>query len=317
MKLFECQFCGQALFFENTHCERCGHRLGYLPDATGMTALEPEASLWKPLAEPERRVRFCSNSQHDVCNWLVDQHSPEAFCLACRHNRTIPNLSEARNLQRWRHIEAAKRRLFYGLLRLRLPLLARQESPEGLAFDFLADPHEGIQDAGPTVLTGHDNGLITLNLAEADDVERERRRNQLGEPYRTLLGHFRHEVGHYFWDQLVRDNPARYREVFGDERADYGKALKDYYARGPRPDWRNAFVSPYASSHPWEDFAETWAHYLHMVDTLETAYAFGMHVEPLLGAAGQLATAIDFDAYEVEAFEPLIQAWLPLTFAVN
>ena len=175
----------------------------------------------------------------------------------------------------WRKLEAAKHRLFYTLLRLNLPIETRNENPEGLAFDFLADQPA---QSGPKVMTGHDNGLITIALAEADDAERERRRTAMGEPYRTLLGHFRHEVGHYYWDRLVRDegrlDPCR--AVFGDDSQDYEQALQRHYAEGAPANWQENFVSAYATTHPWEDFAETWAHYLHIVDTLEMAGAFGV-----------------------------------------
>jgi len=40
MKLFECQHCGQPLYFENAHCEGCSRRLGYLPSKEIMAALE-------------------------------------------------------------------------------------------------------------------------------------------------------------------------------------------------------------------------------------------------------------------------------------
>ena len=221
--------------------------------------------------------------------------SAEQFCAACRHNRTIPDLSQPDNLAHWRKIELAKHRLFYTLLKLRLPLATKAEDPAGLAFDFIADrhtPHGHIP-----VMTGHDNGLITINLAEADDSERERMRRQMGEPYRTLLGHFRHEIAHYYWDRLVANSPklAEFRETFGDERQDYTGALQQHYANGPPPDWPERFVTAYASSHPWEDFAETWAHYFHMVDTLETASAFGLSVRPKLSQGSELATKIDFD----------------------
>src|SRR6202044_2237030 len=158
----------------------------------------------------------------------------------------------------------------------------RLENPEfGLAFDVLADPPEG---AGETVRTGHENGVITMNLAEADDAIREQRRTELGEPYRTLLGHFRHEVGHYYWDRLVRDGGRldECRDCFGDETRDYGDALRKYYAEGPPPDWRGNFVSAYATAHPWEDFAETWAHFLHITDTLEMAGSLGIRVDPVV-----------------------------------
>lgn len=317
MKLFECQNCGQALYFENTRCESCGLRLGYLPERETITALQEADGVWRALAAPYGRYRFCANAQHDdVCNWLVAADQAEAFCAACRHNRTIPDLSQPENLVRWRKIESAKHRLFYTLLKLRLPLTTRPDDPNGLAFDFLAAPAQHSQ--APPVMTGHENGLITLNLAEADDAERERARADMGEPYRTLLGHFRHEISHYYWDRLIADTPSlkEFRQLFGDERQDYAAALQAYYANGPAPDWPEKFVTAYASSHPWEDFAETWAHYFHMVDTLETAAAFGLRLRPKVGKGADLSAVIDFDPHVAE-MDRIIDAWLPLTFAVN
>jgi hypothetical protein len=327
MKLFECQHCGQALYFENTRCESCGRSLGYLPSKETVTALEPDSAgqdngLWRALADSEgrdrRRYRYCSNAIHGVCNWLIPADSPDQFCAACRHNRTIPDLSLPENVTNWRKIESAKHRLFYTLLKLRLPLKTRIEEPEtGLAFDFMASPAPGAPADEP-VMTGHDSGVITINLAEADDAERERMRNDMREPYRTLLGHFRHEIAHYYWDRLVRDSPSvdEFRRLFGDEREDYGAALQRHYANGPPPDWPERFVSAYASVHPWEDFSETWAHYFHMVDTLETAGAFGLRVRPKVTMSADLSTAIDFDPH-LATMERIIDAWLPLTFAVN
>jgi hypothetical protein len=316
MKLFQCQNCGQPLYFENTTCVSCGLRLGYVPEGEIVSALQQADELWTALAVPESRYRLCANAQHDVCNWLLVPDHPEDFCAACRHNRTIPDLSNPDNLAHWRKIEFAKHRLFYSLLRLDLPLTTRAEDPNGLAFDFLSSPAGAAAGSSP-VLTGHASGLITLNVAEADDPERERQRKSMGEPYRTLLGHFRHEIAHYYWDHLVKDTPAidEFRRLFGDDREDYGQALQRHYANGPPPDWPERFVTAYASSHPWEDFAETWAHYFHMVDTLETASAFGLRLRPKVGA-GDLAAAIDFDPYLAE-MDRIIDAWLPLTFAVN
>jgi len=316
MKLFECQNCGQALYFENTSCESCGSRLGYLPWLGTVSALQQEGDEWRALAHPKVRYRLCANARNNVCNWLVRADQPGQFCAACRHNRTIPDLTQQDNLRRWGKIESAKHRLFYTLLKLRLPLATKAEDPDGLAFDFLADqqtPHGHIP-----VMTGHANGLITLNLAEADDPERERLRSQMDEPYRTLLGHFRHEIAHYYWDRLVANSPKlwEFRETFGNEQQDYPGALQQHYAYGPPPDWPQRFVTAYASSHPWEDFAETWAHYFHMVDTLETASDFGMSVRPKVSKGPTLATKVDFDPHEAE-MDRIIDAWLPLTFAMN
>jgi hypothetical protein len=317
MKLFKCQSCGQLLYFENTSCERCSHRLGYLPETFTVSAVEPIGEQWKALANPEHPLRFCDNASYDACNWLIEANVAGSLCAACRHNRTVPDLSVGNNMVLWRQLELNKHRLFYTLQRLRLPLKTRIDDAEhGLAFDFLA---ESPSPTGPKVLTGHDNGLITIALEEADDAERERRRTQMGEPYRSLLGHFRHEVGHYFWDVLVRDGDRLdgCRAVFGDDRQDYGEALQAHYRNGAPADWQEHYVSAYATTHPWEDWAETWAHYLHIVDTLEMASAFGIRVQPRVVRDEALATEIDLDPYRSDDMQEIVDAWLPLTFAVN
>ncbi|AWN43974.1 zinc-binding metallopeptidase family protein [Methylobacterium durans] len=328
MKIFQCQACDQPVSFESTACESCERRLGYVCEVHEVSALEPSepfahqqaerAPTFHAYAHPARKVRFCANAAYGACNWLVAEDSPDLYCTACRHNRVVPDLAVPWNLARWRQIEAAKHRMFYSLLRLDLPLPTRAEDPAGLAFDFLVDPAESFL-IGPPILTGHLDGLITLNIAEADDVERERRRLLFGEYYRTLLGHFRHEIGHYFWNVLVRDDPSlwTFRSLFGDESQDYGAALQRHYANGAPGDWEESYVSAYATSHPWEDFAETWAHYLHMVDTIETASTFELHVRPRLRHGPAEPVVIDFDPHRTPDLGRLIEAWLPLTYAVN
>ena len=233
--------------------------------------------------------------------------------MACRHNRTIPYHGAPDNLSRWRKVEIAKHRLMYTLLRLGLPLATRAEVPDGLVFDFLAA-------ADAPVMTGHADGAITINIAEADDAERERIRGKMDEPHRTLLGHFRHESGHYYWHRLVRSDSSKldaFRSIFGDERQDYADALHKHYRQLGRPvDWQDRCVTAYASAHPWEDFAETWAHYLHIADTLETARTFGVAIHSGYPHSDQLTIAIDFDPRDTD-FARMIDAWLPLTFAVN
>ena len=282
-----------------------------------ISALQQDGDLLRALAASQDAVRFCHNATYLACNWLVPAAGDATLCPACRHNRTIPDLAQPLNLQRWQRLEAAKHHLFYSLMRLKLPLANRIDDPKhGLAFDFLAD---GPDPRGPKVMTGHDNGLITIALIEADDAERERRRTQMNEPYRSLLGHFRHEVGHYFWDVLIRDGGRLQacRARFGDDSADYQAALQAHYRNGAPADWRQHYVSQYASTHPWEDWAETWAHYLHIIDTLEMARAFGISVHPRLIRDATLSATIDLDPYQTAGMTAIIGAWLPLTFAMN
>ena len=215
MKLFTCSSCGQVLFFENTRCERCGHQLAYLPELNVLSALEPspnqgddaptERTEFVALAREARngRYRLCANYvQHDVCNWAIPVESDSPFCLSCALNEVIPALDAADAKQAWARLETAKRRLLYSLLGLGLPIDRRAPGEErGLAFSFKSS------SATESVFTGHNEGLITINIAEADDRFREKTRQEMGEPYRTLLGHFRHEIGHYYWDRLIKDRP--------------------------------------------------------------------------------------------------------------
>lgn len=318
MRLFTCQHCGQLLYFENVTCESCGHALGYLPEQSTISALElQDDGNWRALAAPGGSFKPCANVPLGVCNWQVDAADPHDFCLACRHNRTVPDTSIPENLERWRKLEAAKHRLMYTILKLGLPHPTEAEdAARGLAFDFLADPPS---DQAPKVMTGHDDGLITIALVEADDAEREKRRTELGEPYRTLLGHLRHEVGHYYWDRLVAEGGDLdgFRKLFGDEREDYGEALQRHYANTQPDNWSDSYVSSYARAHPWEDWAETWTHYLHIVDTLETARAFRLRVDPKAARNDDLSAEVDFDVYSDVPIETLMDAWLPLSFAIN
>jgi hypothetical protein len=292
----------------------CGHRLGYLPNRFTVTAVTPDGDQWQALADPDHRYLFCDNARYEACNWLVPAEDGAALCRSCRHNRTVPDLDQPENLTAWRKLEQAKRHLMYSLMRWRLPHPTHDEDPAaGLVFDALA----GSESA--PVLTGHEHGVITINIAEADDAEREARRTAMGEPYRTLLGHLRHEVGHYYWDRLVHDGGRleRCRQEFGDESQDYAAALKRHYDGGPAAAWQNSFISAYASAHPWEDFAETWAHYVHIVDSLETARSFGITVRPVVATADTLDAEVDFDPYRHGSVDDLVSAWVPMTLAIN
>ena len=287
----------------------CGRETGVL-DGTLVVALEKTGDTKRPMIPDGPDVTYCTNHGHGACNWLVEDGESE-FCRACQHNLTIPDIADGKRLADWQKIEIAKHRLIYMLIRLGLPLLTRSDDPEeGLGFDFLADEPDG-----PKVMTGHANGLITIDLAEADDGEREKRRTQMGEPYRTLIGHFRHEVGHWYWDRLARDSGRldEVRAVFGDDTEDYGEALNRHYENGPPPNWQERFVSSYATAHPWEDFAETWAHYLHIVDTLDTASAYRIGATT---ADGEWE-AHGIDPYTEPDLQRILLAWTPLTVALN
>jgi hypothetical protein len=313
MKIFPCQSCGNILYFENRTCGRCGLKLGYAPERETLVALQGDGPAYRVIDSALPRF-FCINADRDACNWLVPEGQDGGFCIACRHNGTVPDLSKSDNLIGWRELEVAKHRLIYSLRRCRLPMQTRSEDPEhGLIFNFLADT------PASKVMTGHENGIITIALAEANEIERERRRLDMGEPYRTLLGHFRHEVGHHYWDLLVRDGGklAACRSLFGDDSQDYQAALQRHYEAGPPLDWQDRFVSAYASVHPWEDFAETWAHYLHIVDTLEMARNFGIQIHPSVRGGTEISADIDFDPYAVADFDRIVRSWLPFVFAMN
>lgn len=317
MKIFRCSVCQTPVYFENTACTACGTATGFAPGPLAMCAIDESGLARVSTDDGERVLERCANYEREqACNWLAARG--EKFCLACQLNRTIPDLSVPGNQVLWERLETEKRRLVYSLLRLGLPITPRREGENGLAFDFLADPDPGFTERG-RVLTGHDAGLITINIAEADPSERERMREEMDEPYRTILGHFRHESGHYYWDRLIEGTRwlAPFRELFGDERADYGEALARNYAAGPPADWHDHYVSSYATSHPWEDWAETWSHYLHMVETLETAWQFGFRTSPRAPNTKMLQSEPSADPYREEDFEALVSDWLPFTVALN
>jgi hypothetical protein len=316
MKIFSCSTCGQPVFFENVRCTKCKSALAYLPDQAAVGAVvEADGVVTSTLASAKgKKYRFCQNSiDHGVCNWAVPLEDDNAFCLGCRLNDVIPNLSHPGALVAWGRIEHAKKRMLYTLYQLGLPVQSQHEKKGGLVFSFKEN------DVSP-VLTGHDEGHITLNIAEADNPGREKLREQLGETYRTLLGHFRHEIGHYYWDVLIRDTKdlAPFRELFGDPDKSYEAELKRHYSEGPPQNWQESYVSTYATMHPWEDWAETWAHYLHIVDTLQTARSYGMALRPEpVGAKAPEVLRMTAKRVDFDDFDDLIAGWLPLTFALN
>jgi hypothetical protein len=322
------------VFFENVQCLQCGSALAFVPERMAVTAIEPvplqpdmpappdgappPEPLWQARGDAGTaaapQYRLCQNqTRYQACNFTVAADDANPLCMSCRQTRLLPDLSVPENVPRWIRVETAKRRLLYTLLRLGL---ADPRAREGPVYQFMAD----LPGQAP-IMTGHAGGVITLNVAEADDDERARRRVQLFEPYRTLLGHLRHESGHYYWDHLVRDHADRladFRALFGDERMDYMQALQAHYAAGDhKPDWRPNFVSAYAAAHPWEDWAETWAHYLHMVDLLETAASYRTRIVlPSAEGARPSKPADPFDGGQ-GSFDEAIAQWVPVTLLLN
>jgi hypothetical protein len=275
MLKFDCPSCGNGLFFNNFHCLACNTEVSFSPREFNFAATAGSCN--------------CRNRiEHGVCNWLSEPGQP--FCLACQTNQVVPDLSVAGNKEKWRRLEEGKRRLLFTCLRLSIPL-------RGLAFRFVAPtPNEPAR-------TGHCNGVITVNIGEADPVTRESTRLDLDEKLRTVVGHFRHEFGHHYWSLRIESHPealARFRRIFGDERQDYQASLSQHYSS--RGQVSHEHISVYASAHPWEDWAETFAHYLHMRDVLETAEEFGL-------APRAVATHFDFEDGLLE--------WQRLSIAFN
>lgn len=308
MKRFTCPVCANEVHFDSVNCVSCGQALGLRTDDMEMTVR---------LGPADDMVLIpCRNVELGGCNWMVPTSEPTGFCIACRHNQTVPDLSDAGNRQRWAALELAKRKLIYALHAWGLPHPTRAEDPmHGLAFDFLADtrnPDGTLTRVG----TGHKDGIITLNLAEGDEVNRVAQKHDLSEPYRTVIGHMRHEIAHYYWMLLVQDSSRleEFRRLFGDEREDYAQALQTHYSSGPPLGWAQSHISAYSTAHPWEDFAETWAHWMHIVDGMETAQVYGIGLNN--DAGGTMPRDLG-DVYRTVEVETLIDRWVPLTVAIN
>ncbi|EIK95032.1 hypothetical protein PMM47T1_18805 [Pseudomonas sp. M47T1] len=319
-KVWQCQ-CGQSVFFRNSQCLACSAALGFWPPLNLLSSLQagPQEGTWQLDADVDAgQFRRCANLDTPAaCNWLVPAGSPDTFCVSCALNRTIPDLSVPENPERWRKVETAKRRMVSQLINLGLPVVPKVVGDDtGLAFDFI-----GIDLEGNAPMTGHANGLITLDIKEADDAHREKVRVMMREPYRTLLGHFRHEVGHYYWDRLVADSHwlGEFRHLFGDETQSYADALQRHYDQGAPLDWQQRYVSAYATMHPWEDWAETWAHYLHMMDAVDTALGFGMSARDmdLDYQPFPLDTLYDPQHSSGPAFLAFVNNWIELAGMLN
>jgi hypothetical protein len=302
--------CGAELFFDNNQCGACGSQLGFDPQCQQFHGLQERVNGDWHSVTSEEVFTLCSMRDDLGCNWLISANDKNHQCLSCRTTRTIPTLTQAKNHLRWQRLEQTKRRALYVLLRLRLPFKSKYcdnnslsdfaEQPP-LIFDFLEDQRSNPDVADEFIYSGHSKGVITINVAEADDSFRATNRELMNELYRTLLGHFRHELGHYYALLLTEEEKAECRQYFGDERQDYQTTLEHYYVEGVRDDWRDNYITAYASSHPLEDWAETWSHYLHIADTLETAVAYGLIAE----------------AGNADSFQQSLSHWAQLVVVLN
>lgn len=291
MRIYTCT-CGAPLFIDNTLCTNCGRSAGWCEGCDVMASFDPGADgAWICTACGVSGTPCGNYAQHQVCNRVVTRG--EALCRLCALNDVVPNLEVEGNRDRWARLEAAKRRLVYALDLVGLPY--GDETTPPLRFAFMGDGElAGLwRRAGEDerVYTGHADGLVTINIREADDAEREALRVDMGEAHRTLIGHFRHELGHYYWDVAIKGNPqaeADFAAVFGDP-ADppYAEALERHYAEGPQAEWEGLYVSAYATMHPWEDWAETFALWLAMAGVLDTAGSLGIG-GPLPGTTAEM-----------------------------
>ena len=292
---FLCE-CGAPVSFDDEHCASCGSRIGFSPYEMKFRIISEDSVEQYPL---------CKNAtNYGVCNWIASPHAREGLCLGCQFNRFIPNLGKTENLARWKVLERAKKRLLFSLLRLGITIKPGHELRDtGLLFDFLEDQSYITPHELSSITTGYLNGVITINVLEAEPVSRVEQKVAANESYRTVLGHMRHESGHYLWSLLKnRSNLSeKFRNLFGEENANYSEALETFYQEGAQTNWPENFITHYASSHPLEDWAETWGHYLHITDGIETAKHFGLINEDPL----------------TENFESKIESWKDITIKLN
>lgn len=326
MRRFSCS-CNETLFFDNSQCVSCGREVGFCPACRLLVALHGNEAVGYRCGNTDcgAALSKCYNYQFEgVCNRCVllkdGGSTARNFCDCCRYNAIIPDLSKGDNREKWRRLESAKRRVFYHLDLLGLP---HGNASDGfippLSFDFKEDlvstwsnnfggiATTNVLNGQEVVMTGHLNGKITINIREADPVEREKLRVQFGEPHRSLIGHFRHEIAHYYWDLLIKGKREdAFIVVFDDHNNPaYSFAMQQYYQYGPPQDWRHRFVSAYASMHPWEDFAETFSAYLEMIAALDTAYHMGLGGPQ----TPRILPGVDFDQ--------MVSAYVELGTALN
>ena len=303
MRIFHCDRCGSAVPFSGQTCASCDAQLGYNSEQREIRVLDPTDDPTVFVIDGDERPLWrCLNAAWG-CNWMTPVADGSSWCRSCQLTRGRPDAERTVAIEAWMSAEEAKRRLVHQLDEFAMPIEIRSSTaPDGLAFDLVHLPGEGG-------ITGHLEGIVTLDLAETDEQHREDLRRRLGEPFRSVIGHLRHEIGHHYWGRLVGQTNEinQFRRLFGDERDDYARAVENHYAVGSQWD-ATRFVSAYAASHPLEDWAETFAHYLHIRDALDTAAAFGF------APAG---ATFERRSLGPSGFDTIIEMWLPLAWALN
>lgn len=295
-----CPQCDHRVFLDDLHCLNCGAELVYEPMVGGFALA----------------VCPCLHRDERQCNWAAAaDDAPAADTVTAPVGSTGP--ADDAPAAACRQPCAACRRITVSVQAAETPELVAafcaairrtlRRLHDGFGIDERRiDPplrfalERSVSDWAVTI--GHTDGLITLDVAEADPLHRESQRTALGEPYRTPLGHVRHEVGHWVWAAAVAPCPGaldEFRSRFGDEQVDYQAALSEHYQQDDDGSWRQDWISRYAAAHPWEDFAESTAHVLHLDDVLHTA------------AVGRLAPAAE------GSFTARYTAWTELVVELN
>ncbi len=294
-----CPHCRHFVYLDLLECANCRGELGYHLLSRQFHGIR------QGRAEIDGETWYACSNREWGCNWLVWEDAPAGRCFSCRLTRKRPEADDTVAMEKLAKVEEAKRRLLLQLGDLGLPIVPWDVQPGGLGFDLLSS-----FSSGKPVMIGHAGGIITIDLAESLDDRREALRVRLGEPYRTILGHLRHEVGHYFQNVLLPDDETweRCRALFGDERASYRDALKRHYAMGAPAEWHASFISEYATMHPWEDFAETFAHYLHITGTLQTAAAIGIHLDAAVTNLRD-TDVVPLESYRSQPIQRLLTDW--------
>jgi hypothetical protein len=316
VRAFACPVCNAFTPFDSDGCAECGTTLGFhlatksmLPITDGVVALDG------------RQWVRCTQHETLACNWLAPAEQT-AFergrCLAHSLIRREPDADDTLAREKLVPTAAALRRLVYQLHDIGLPIDPFWRQDGGLAFDLLSS-----YTTGERVIIGHAGGVITIDLVESLDDYRESLRVRLGEPYRTMLGHFRHEVGHYYQHVLVetgfgaKEYLDECRTLFGDERASYKDAIARHYEFGPPAGWSETFISEYATMHPWEDFAECFAHYLHIADTIDTSREAGMVLHADLVRFAAPRDIVPLESYDDVPIERMLFDWRWMSLFFN